>query len=173
MDGSRTRRSGWLARAVVAMTLASATSSVSEAAPANSDMRCALQETVAQARGASPSPLERARRDCPLLGAIIEEYATRDLGKTFPEEGPIAPSREIVVATRFATLGDTEALQRQARLAREAGATTAEFREMLYLTAVNAGLSKAIEAIRTLSNVLNENRCPQRYAGANLQGELR
>lgn len=76
MNRSLIRRSGWLARAVVATALASAISSVSEAAPANSDMRCALQETVAQTGGASPSPLERARRDCPLLGAIIEEYAT-------------------------------------------------------------------------------------------------
>lgn len=88
-------------------------------------------------------------------------------------EGPIAPSRDIVVATRFAALGDIEALQRQARLAREAGATTTEFSEMLYLTAVNAGILKAIEATRAISNIFNENRCPQRYADANLQGELR
>lgn len=99
----------------------------------------------------------------------------RDLGEAFPEESPTASSREIVVATRLAALGDVEAFQRQARLAREAGVTTAEFRELLYLTTVNAGIPKAIQAMRALSNAFNEqkNRCPERYAGASLRSAFR
>ncbi len=147
------RRAAWLAPAIVAIALGATRPSVVAAAPSASELRCAPQEASAQAGVASPSPLERARRDCPLLGAIIEEYAMQDLGEAFPEDGAAAPSPEIDVATRFAALGDIATMKRHARLARDAGATPAAFKELLYLTAVNAGIPKAVEATRALSDV--------------------
>jgi len=100
------------------------------------------------------SPLARARRDCPLLGAILEEYAAMDLGEAFPEEAKGRPSPELVLATRFAALGDIPTMTHHARLARDAGAKPAEIRELLYLTAVSAGIPTAMEATRALAEVL-------------------
>jgi alkylhydroperoxidase/carboxymuconolactone decarboxylase family protein YurZ len=48
------------------------------------------------------------------------------------------------------------AMQRHAKYALDAGATKLEFKALLYLTAVNAGAEKAIEATRALSDLLSK-----------------
>jgi hypothetical protein len=107
---------------------------------ADSD-RCVLEQ-----RG-SPS-LVQIQAACPVLGAIIEGFALRDLGEAFPDE---TPSSHIVPAAALA--GDDAALARLARQARENGATMHDFDEALYLTAVGPGIPKAIEATRVLLDV--------------------
>jgi 4-carboxymuconolactone decarboxylase len=117
-------------------------------------LRCASEVQASENAAAPLSPLARARRDCPVLGGILEEYAAIDLGEAFPDDAKVAPSPDLVLATRFAASGDIPAMARHARLAREAGMTPAEVRELLYLTAVSAGLPKAMEATRALAQVL-------------------
>jgi 4-carboxymuconolactone decarboxylase len=120
-------------------------------------LRCAQPQGVAgTSGGGSQSPLERARRACPLLGAIIEELALQDLGEAFPSESINSYSPEIAVVAAFAASGDTAAMTRHARYALAVGATKLEFKELLYLTAVYAGVPKAIEATRALSDLLTE-----------------
>ncbi len=85
MRRTRSKRGAWLAPAFAAIALATAAPCVSEAAPVSGALRCAPQEIgTSQPVGTPPSPLERARHDCPLLGAIIEEYAMQDLSTSRP-----------------------------------------------------------------------------------------
>jgi alkylhydroperoxidase/carboxymuconolactone decarboxylase family protein YurZ len=174
-----TRRSTgglWLAPALVALAPIVISPTAAEAGPIGNALHCAPQEIAAGEAPAAPlSPLTRARRDCPLLGAIIEQYALQDLGEAFPEEATTLPSPDLALAANFAALGNISAMTRHARLARDAGAKPAKIRELLYLMAVSAGLPKAMEATRPLAEVLDEqkNRCPERFAGANFQRELR
>jgi hypothetical protein len=99
--------------------------------------------------GGARSALVELRVACPVLGAIVEEFAMQDLGEAFvpPRETP--PLR---VQSR-PLLGDVASLTRQAREARDAGATMRDFDEALYLTAVTAGVPQAIAATQTLLGV--------------------
>jgi len=154
MNTRRSKCGAWLAPAFGALALV-ATAPAFGATPVSNALRCAPQEIATSETGPAPlSPLARARRDCPLLGSIIEEYALQDLGEAFPEEGQAVPSPDLVLAARFAALGDIPAMIRHTRLARDAGAKSAELKELLYLTAVSAGLPKAMEATRALADVL-------------------
>ena len=151
MSSRQSKLSAFLA----AIALIAASSPAS--AIGSGEFRCAQPQDVAgTARGGSQSPLERARRACPLLGAIIEEFALQDLGEAFLSESITSHSPEIAVVAAFAASGDTAAMTRHARYALAAGATKLEFKELLYLTALNAGVPKAIEATRALSDLLTE-----------------
>jgi len=124
------------------------------AAAGDDAARCARGVNASETSRAPLSPLAQARRDCPLLASIIEEYAALDLGEAFPEEAKAPPSPDLATATRFAALGDVSTIARHARLARDAGAKPSAIRELIYLTAVSAGLPKAMEATRALTDVL-------------------
>ena len=166
MSSRRSKLSAFLA--AVALVAASSLSS----AIGRGELRCAQQQDVAGTpRGRSLSPLETARRSCPLLGAIIEEFALQDLGEAFPSESVNSHSPEIGMLAAFATSGDTAAMTRHARYALAAGATKLELKELLYLTAVNAGVPKAIEATRVLSDLLTEREglCSNQSAGVDLR----
>jgi alkylhydroperoxidase/carboxymuconolactone decarboxylase family protein YurZ len=121
-----------------------------------SDLVCVQQENAASASDGSQSVLARIRAECPLLGNIIEEFALQDLGEVFPSEGQKFRSREIVAAIAFAASGDTASMKRSVKDALDAGATEHEFRKLLYLTAVNGGAPRAIEATRALAEVFGE-----------------
>src|SRR5437763_3131507 len=150
MSARRSKLSAFLA--AIALIAASYAAS----AMGSGELRCAQPQDVADtSRSGSQSPLETARRACPLLGAIIEEFALQDLGEAFPSESINSHSPEIAVVASFAS-GDTAAMTRHARYALAAGATKPEFKELLYLTAVYAGVPKAIEATRALSDLLTE-----------------
>jgi hypothetical protein len=104
------------------------------------------------------SPLARARRDCPLLGASLEEYAAIDLGEAFPDTTDsmaAAASPEPALAARSAASGDVAAMALHVRLVRDAGAPLAPVRELVDLVAVSVGISKAMEATRVLGEDLS------------------
>jgi alkylhydroperoxidase/carboxymuconolactone decarboxylase family protein YurZ len=128
---------------------------ISVPAFAEGDLRHAPREgAVSPSRGA-PSVLAQIRTECPLLGNIIEEFALQDLGEV-PRKSIDLRSGEIAMAAGFAVAGDIAAMQRHAKSALDAGgATKLEFKALLYLTAVNAGAEKAIEATRALSDLLS------------------
>jgi 4-carboxymuconolactone decarboxylase len=170
MNRRYNKRRGWLVP-ILAMLALFAIAPASGAAPLDNRRHGWSQNQT----GAAPlSPLAQARRDCPLLAAIIEEFAAIDLGEAFRQEAASVPSRDLTIATRFAILGDVPAMTSHARLARDAGATPDELRELLYLTVVSVGLPKAIEATRALAEAFGEeSRCQERYAAANPQTEPR
>ena len=101
----------------------------------------------------SPSVLAQARVASPMLGDIVEEFASRDLGEG-SAEGLDNRTREIATAAAFAALGDMEAVKRHAHHALRYGATNGQLKEVLYLTAVHAGAPKAIAAARALEDLL-------------------
>lgn len=163
---SRQRRPGALLAAAVVATALTACGFSSMARADNT--RCALRETAARTSGMPQPVLATLRAECPLLGDIVEEFVWQDLGEAFPGE-PVGPrTREIAVVAAFAAAGDIASTRRHARLARAAGATALEFREMLYLTTMRAGVPAAIEATRALWDILVErqNQCPDRLAEA-------
>lgn len=101
----------------------------------------------------SPSVIEQARIESPILGSIVEEFAARDLGEG-AADGLDDRTREIATAAAFAALGDVEAARRHAHHALRYGATNGQLKEVLYLTAVHAGAPKAIAATRALEELL-------------------
>ena len=116
---------------------------------------------AATAQSATPSVLTTLRTACPLLADIVEEFALLDLGEAFPAEGAKLRAGDIIALTTLAAAGDIDAMKRVATQALAAGATKREFEKALYLTAVNAGVPKAIEATRALSELLTDqqDRC--------------
>jgi alkylhydroperoxidase/carboxymuconolactone decarboxylase family protein YurZ len=152
MNIRRSTQSAVLAAVAAAALVANSPAS----AFGRSDLLCAPQENAASMAGGSQSVLASIRVACPLLGNIIEEFALQDLGEVFPDEGQKFRSREIVAAVAFAASGDTAAMRRSAKDARDAGATELEFKKLLYLTAVNAGAPRAIEAARALAEFFGE-----------------
>jgi hypothetical protein len=77
---SNHRKHVWLAAAVLAFTMTSAS-------PSSAASHCDTRVEIP----ASPSPLAAIRLSCPELAAILEEFAMRDLGEAFPDEGPHKP----------------------------------------------------------------------------------
>ncbi len=143
--------------AVVVAASAMTAAGPSSSALASSDLQCELQNSAATSPHAgSRSSLHRIRDACPLLGSIIEEFAAQDLGEAFVDESPSPRSPEIATVAGFAALGDTASMKLYAKDALEAGATALDFRELLYLTAVYAGVPKAIEATRIFTQIVAE-----------------
>jgi hypothetical protein len=97
------------------------------------------------------SPLAGLRAACPVLGAIVEEFAMQDLG-----ESAVAPRESRHLVESRPLLGDVGSIARLAREAQDAGATIRDFEEALYLTAVTAGAPQAIAATQTLLGVFAE-----------------
>ena len=127
------------------------------AAPSTSAAETCTQQIAASTSAAhSPSRLEMLRRDCPLLGRIVEEFALADLGEAQPAGGFDSRTRAIVVAATAAATGDNDSIERYARSAVESGASKSELKELLYLTALYAGVPKAVEATRALSDLLGQ-----------------
>jgi len=141
--------------AVMIAAIAAIAAGPFSSALASNDLQCEPQNSVATHAG-SQSSLHRIRDACPLLGSIIEEFAAQDLGEAFVDEGPSPRSPGIATVAGFAALGDTASMKLYARDALEAGATALDFRELLYLTAVYAGVPKAIEATRVFTQIVAE-----------------
>lgn len=152
MNIRRSTQGAFLAPAIAAIALIAV--GISVPAFAEGDVRHAPREGAASRSHGAPSVLAQIRTACPLLGSIIEEFALQDLGEV-PRKSIDLSSGEIGVAAGFAVAGDIAAMQRHAKYARDAGATKLEFKALLYLTAVNAGAEKAIEATRALSDLLS------------------
>ncbi len=156
MNIRRSTRSVVLGVVLAAVAATSLIANSPASAFGRSDLPCVPQETAANMTGGPQSVLASVRVACPLLGNIIEELALQDLGEVFPGEGQKFGSRAIVAAVAFAASGDTAAMMRSAKEALDAGATELEFKKLLYLTAVNAGAPRAIEATRALAELFGE-----------------
>jgi alkylhydroperoxidase/carboxymuconolactone decarboxylase family protein YurZ len=142
-----------LTAACLAMTLWTAQgSSASAAEPGHRG--CAPQESASTVSSASPDALAQLRIECPLLAGIVEKFALRDLGEDYVGTGLNARSGELAGAMDVTASEDIDALRRRAEQALRAGASQFELKEMLYLTAVNAGVPRAIEVTRALSDLL-------------------
>ena len=114
---------------------------------------CAPQESASTVSSTSPDALAQLRIECPLLAAIVEKFVLRDLGEEFVGAGMNARSGEFDVAA-VAEAEDIAALRQRAEHALRAGASPLELKEMLYLTALNAGVPRAIEVTRALADLL-------------------
>ena len=111
----------------------------------------------AHATSAAGAPVPvRLRAEAPLLGRIVEEFAARDLGEAISDEGLTDRTREIALMAASAAVGDFGSTQRHAKAALAAGATQAELKELLYLTAAHSGVDKAIAATHAVSELLGE-----------------
>jgi 4-carboxymuconolactone decarboxylase len=164
------RRSSFHVTAAAAITLMAV--SFSSPTFASSEVSCAPQDSVAStSQGGVPSPLQGIRIACPLLGRIVEYFAAQDLGEAFTGEDPESSARASAMVTTFAALDDADAMKRYAKDALDAGATRLELKELIYLTAVSAGVPKAIVATQAMSELLvgQDDRCTDR----SWQAELR
>jgi len=115
---------------------------------------------------ASPSPLAAIRLSCPELGAIVEAFALRDLGEAVPDGDP--PRRRPRIVAAGPITEDIASFAQRAQQARASGATMSDFGEALYLTAVTAGVPKAIAATRVLLDTFAQGdaQCPGLPVGA-------
>jgi alkylhydroperoxidase/carboxymuconolactone decarboxylase family protein YurZ len=122
------------------------------------------QESAATLPSDPETILARARLACPLLGSIIEKFAMQDLGEVFLGGGMKSGSHEIAVVADLAAAGDVAAIKEHARAALDDGATRLELKEVLYLTALSAGVPRAIEATRALLDILGlqDGQCSDR-----------
>ncbi len=121
-----------------------------------SALRCARENDAGTSDGGVQSLPERLRLECPLLSHVVEEFALRDLGEVASSGALDFRTREIAMVAAFAALGDSAGVKRHARYALASGATKLEVEELLYLTAVYAGVPKAIEAARAISELFTE-----------------
>jgi hypothetical protein len=94
------------------------------------------------------------RAACPELAILVEDSAMRDLGEAFP--GQTSRAGPVYVTP----VNDLAAFARDARGARDAGAAMHDFGEALYITAVTAGVPRAVAATRVLLDVFAEDRSP-------------
>jgi hypothetical protein len=82
MNNRPSKCGAWLAPAFAALAFVATVPAASRVSPASGALRC-LENAANENLAAPLSPLASARRDCPLFGAIIEEYALQDLGVAF------------------------------------------------------------------------------------------
>ena len=137
-------------RLAVAMVVAMIAAS---SAPTFANTRVSQARPVADG---AVSPLAQMRISCPVLGAIVEEFALQDLGESARRE----TGHLLVAAGPFA--GDFASVARRAREARAAGATMRDFEEALYLTAVTVGVTRAVAVTQVLLAIFAErdSACP-------------
>jgi 4-carboxymuconolactone decarboxylase len=161
MNNRRNKQAVILAAAIAAMAIAPHSFSTASAA---SEIAHAPQESVAAPPAHPDTVLAQARLACPVLGHIIEKFAMQDLGELFFSEGVKSGSHEIAAVADLAASGDMAGMREHARSALEGGATRLELKEVLYLTALSAGVPRAIEATRALLDILGlqEGQCSDR-----------
>jgi alkylhydroperoxidase/carboxymuconolactone decarboxylase family protein YurZ len=105
---------------------------------------------------ATAAPLETLRRDCPVLGRIVQDFAMRDLGESPGSREANPRARAVALAAVSAATSTAEETARHARAALASGATAKDLEEILYLTALYAGVPQAVEATRGMSALLAE-----------------
>ena len=88
--------------------------------------------------------------------AIMDPEKVRRFADELQRFNSDLENRMSLLHARFAALGDTASMKLYAKDALEAGATALDFRELLYLTAVYAGVPKAIEATRIFTQIVAE-----------------
>lgn len=138
------------AAAIVSLAVSLPSSARAQGAPCGAERQHAagLSDELGQ------PAIARLHLECPLLGRIVEEFALRDLGE-LANPGAEGASREVATVAVLAGSGDVPSIKRHAEYALQAGATRFELKEILYLTALYAGIAKAIEATRALADLLD------------------
>lgn len=160
------RRSSWesasnmkrcILRSLAAAAVALIASGIEVRASPEVELRCEHGERMAAVSHHGPRTLlETLHVVCPLLGRIVEEFALRDLGENMWLEDSVPHAREMALIAALAASGDTVSAKRHAQHALQSGATQLELKEVLYVTAVSAGVPQAIEATRALLELLIE-----------------
>jgi 4-carboxymuconolactone decarboxylase len=151
MNIGRSQQGAFLAIAIAAIAIAPHSISTAFASGASPSVP---QANAATLPSDSETVLARLRLACPLLGSIVEKFAMQDLGELVLGDGMKSGSHELAVIAELAASGDAAAMKEHARAALDDGATKLELKEVLYLTAVSAGIPRAIEATRVLSELL-------------------
>jgi alkylhydroperoxidase/carboxymuconolactone decarboxylase family protein YurZ len=160
------RRSSWesamdtkrsILRSLAAAAVTLIASGIDARASPQVELRCEHGERVAAVSHHGPQTLiDRLHVVCPPLGRIVEEFALRDLGENMWLEDSVPHAREMALIAALAASGDTVSAKRHAQHALQSGATQLELKEVLYVTAVSAGVPQAIEATRALLELLTE-----------------
>ena len=144
-------------RSLAAATVALIASGIDVRAAPDAALHCEHGERMAAVSHHRPPPLlDTLHVVCPLLGRIVEEFALRDLGENMWLEDPVPHAREMALIAALAASGDTVSAKRHARRALQSGATRLELKEVLYVTAISAGVPQAIEATRAFLELLIE-----------------
>lgn len=104
----------------------------------------------------TPQPaLERMRQEFPFLAEATEAYA---LGDVWSRPGLDGRARQLAAVAAFAATGQTAFMKVHAGYALNIGVSEAELKEIVYLITVPAGISRAIAASQTLSELFAERR---------------
>ena len=114
------------------------------------------ERTAAPSHSGPQTVLETLHARCPLLGRIVEDFALRDLGEDMWPEDPGSHASEMALVAALVASGDIVSAKRHAQHAVQSGATQLALKEVLYVTAVSAGIPRAIEAMRALRELLIE-----------------
>ncbi|MCV9934755.1 carboxymuconolactone decarboxylase family protein [Boseaceae bacterium BT-24-1] len=103
-----------------------------------------------------PQPaLERMRQEFPFLAEATETYA---LGDVWSRTGLDSRTRQLAAVAAFAATGQTTFMKVHAGYALNIGVSEGELKEIVYLITVPAGISRAIAASQTLSELFAERR---------------
>lgn len=106
-------------------------------------------------KGEPQQALEQMRREFPFLAEATEAYA---LGDVWSRTGLDSRTRQLAAVAAFAATGQTAFMKIHAGYALNIGVPEEELKEIVYLITVPAGISRAIAASQTLSELFAERR---------------
>jgi 4-carboxymuconolactone decarboxylase len=106
-------------------------------------------------KGEPQQALERMRQEFPFLAEATEAYA---LGDVWSRTGLDSRTRQLAAVAAFAATGQTAFMKVHAGYALNIGVSEGELKEIVYLITVPAGISRAIAASQTLSELFAERR---------------
>jgi 4-carboxymuconolactone decarboxylase len=105
--------------------------------------------------GTPQQALERMRQEFPFLAEATEAYA---LGDVWSRPGLDSRTRQLAAVAAFAATGQTAFMKVHAGYALNIGVSEEQLKEIVYLITVPAGISRAIAASQTLSELFAERR---------------
>ena len=106
-------------------------------------------------RGQPQPALERMRQEFPFLAEVTQAYA---LGDVWARPGLDGRTRQLAAVAGFAATGQLPFMKVHAGYALNIGVSEEELKEVIYLIAVPAGISRAIAASQVLSELFAERR---------------
>jgi 4-carboxymuconolactone decarboxylase len=105
--------------------------------------------------GQDQPTLEGLRREFPFLADAITGYA---LGEVWDRPVLDHRTRQIATVSAFAAIGNLPYMKIHAGYALNHGVTEEELKELVYLTTVQAGFPRAIDAAQALAELFAERR---------------
>jgi 4-carboxymuconolactone decarboxylase len=107
----------------------------------------------AEAAAVRSSMLDGLREEFPHLADAVTDHA---LGEAWMRQGIGPRTRQLATIAAFAATGNYAQVKVHAGYALNVGVGHEELKEIVYLTAVHAGLARAIEAAQALSDLFAE-----------------